>query len=151
MKLSWDMLFDFTKQMRCRFSGAAISRQEVRLKKMQYTKTNMQYAIDMLKKEREQIIAALRQGEGERLQQLQALDQALEWLQLLQKYHIGKACRYELVELPYIEDRGGFNSYRLMIDDETDEPASWIEYKKTDGSPYLLGLGDYLLVAKPKN
>lgn len=111
----------------------------------------MQYAIERLRKEREQIVNLLRAGHQEKLKDLQSLDKALGWLNLLQEHNVDQANKYDFEALPYIEGRGGFTYYRLMVDDETDDTADWYEYVKEDGSGYQLCLGDYILIRKPYN
>lgn len=108
----------------------------------------MDYAIKLLETEREIIIAALKNGKKERLNDLQQLDKALGWLRLLEENQLDKANRYHLEPLPFIEGYGGFTNYRIAIDNETDDMKFWEEYKKDDGSHLLLSLGDYLLIEK---
>ncbi len=108
----------------------------------------MDYAIKLLETEREIIIAALKNGKKERLNDLQQLDKALGWLRLLEEKQLDKANRYHLEPLPFIEGYGGFTNYRIAIDNETDDMKFWEEYKKDDGSHLLLSLGDYLLIEK---
>ncbi|MDY6029691.1 MAG: hypothetical protein SPI71_05455 [Acidaminococcaceae bacterium] len=50
--------------------------------------------------------------------------------------------------MPTIDGRGGFSSYRIAIDNETDDIKLWEEYKKDDSSHLLLSLGDYILIEK---
>lgn len=108
----------------------------------------MDYAIKLLEAEREIIIAALKNGKKEKLNDLQQLDKALGWLRLLEERQLDKANRYHLEPLPFIEGHGGFTNYRIAIDNETDDMKFWEEYKKDDGSHLLLSLGDYLLIEK---
>ncbi len=108
----------------------------------------MDYAIKLLETEREIIIAALKNGKKERLNDLQQLDKALGWLRLLEEKQLDKANRYHLEPLPFIEGYGGFTNYRIAIDNETDDMKFWEGYKKDDGSHLLLSLGDYLLIEK---
>ena len=81
----------------------------------------MDYAIKLLETEREIIIAALKNGKKERLNDLQQLDKALGWLRLLEEKQLDKANRYHLEPLPFIEGYGGFTNYRIAIDNETDD------------------------------
>lgn len=111
--------------------------------------SSMQYAIEVLNKEREEIIIALKNGQQEKLNDLQQVDKAIGWIELLKDNNLDKVSRYVFDELPYIEGYGGFTSYRLMIDKETDNTDDWVEYKKPDGTHYQLALGDFLLVHKP--
>lgn len=106
----------------------------------------MKYVIGLLQEERETIIAALRNGQHDKLQNLQQIDQAIGWLNLIQDKHLDQACKYDLHALPYIEGYGGFTCYRIMIDKETDDRENWEEYKRQDGGYYELSLGDFLLV-----
>ncbi len=108
----------------------------------------MEYAIKLLEKEREMVITALKNGEQERLRDLQQIDKAIGWLRLIQDNHLDKAGNYHLDALPYIEGYGGFTYYHIMIDKETDHTEDWEEYKKQDGEHYQLSLGDFLLVRK---
>lgn len=108
----------------------------------------MDYAIKKLEEERLLIISALKEGHKEQLQNLQQLDKALGWLSLLQKFQIDKADRYNLISLPFIENRGGFSCYRIMIDNETEDTSFWEEYTKPDGSNYLLNYGDFIIESK---
>jgi len=108
----------------------------------------MEYVIGLLKKERETIVAALKNGKMEKLQDLQQIDKATGWLELIQDNNLDKACKYNLDALPYIKGYGGFTYYRIMIDKETDNTEEWEEYEKQDGEHYHLGLGDFLLVHK---
>lgn len=79
------------------------------------------------------------------------MDNALDWLRLLQKRKVDKAHRYHFDALPLIEGRGGFTNYRLMIDNETEDVSCWEEYRKPDYSYYLFGLGDFIVKEKPYN
>lgn len=106
----------------------------------------MEYVIELLQKERETIIAALKNGQHEKLQNLQQIDQAIGWLGMIQDYHLGQANQYDLHALPYIEGYGGFTCYRIMIDKETEHTENWEEYVRQDGGHYELSMGDFLLV-----
>lgn len=106
----------------------------------------MEYVIELLQKEREAIIAALKNGQQEKLQNLRQIDQAIGWLDMIQDHHLGQANRYDLHALPYIEGYGGFTCYRIMIDKETDHTENWEEYIRQDGGHYELSMGDFLLV-----
>ncbi len=108
----------------------------------------MEYAIKILELERLSIISALKNGQKERLNDLQQLDKALGWLYLLEEKQLDRANRYNFEALPFIEGRGGFTYYRIAIDNETDDIAFWEEYKKEDGSQLILSLGDYILIKK---
>lgn len=107
----------------------------------------MKYAIDILEKERLSIISALKNGQKQRLEDLQQLDNALGWLRLLKEKQVDKAGKYNLHPLPFIEGHG-FAYYRIAIDNETDDISLWEEYKKQDGSCYLLSFGDYIIESK---
>lgn len=108
----------------------------------------MEYAISILEKERLSVITALKNGHKDRLSDLQQLDKALGWLRLLREKQVGKAEQYNFESLPFIEGHGGFTNYRVVIDNETDDISFWQEYKKQDGSHFLLSLGDYILESK---
>ena len=108
----------------------------------------MEYAIKILEKERELIVSALKKGEKEHLTVLKELDKALSWLYLLKGIQVGTAKKYHIEPLPIIEGHGGFSSYRIAIDNETDDINFWEEYKKNDGSHLLLYWGDYILKEK---
>ncbi|MCI9079675.1 MAG: hypothetical protein HFH68_12280 [Lachnospiraceae bacterium] len=108
----------------------------------------MDYAIKILELERISIISALKNGQNEQLQELQQLDKALKWLHLLQDKKVDNAGRYNFEPLPFVEGYGGFTNYRIMIDKETEDVSLWEEYKKTDGSCFLLEPGDFILEAK---
>ena len=49
----------------------------------------MEYAINILEKEREFVIVSLKNEEKERLTDLKQLDKALDWLHLLKEQQIG--------------------------------------------------------------
>lgn len=106
----------------------------------------MEYAIRLLQKEREAIVSALKNGQHEKIRDLQQVDHAIGWLCLVRDNHLDKAGSYELDALPYIEGYGGFTYYRIMIDKESENTENWEEYKKQDGRHYELGPGDFLLV-----
>lgn len=106
----------------------------------------MEYVIELLQKERETTISALKNGQNEKMRTLQQIDQAIGWLSMIQDHHLGQANKYDLHELPYIEGYGGFTCYRIMIDKETDNTEDWEEYKRQDGGHYELSMGDFLLV-----
>lgn len=106
----------------------------------------MEYVIELLQKERETIVAALKNGQQEKLRDLRQVEKAIGWLSLIQENNLDRACKYDLDALPYIEGYGGFTCYRIMIDKETDNTEDWEEYKKQDGGHYQLSLGDFLLV-----
>ena len=103
----------------------------------------MEYAINILEKERELVIVSLKNGEKERLTDLKQLDKALGWLRLLKEQQIGM-----VKKVSPIDGRGGFSSYRIVIDNETDDIKFWEEYKKDDGSSVWLYSGDYILREK---
>ena len=108
----------------------------------------MEYAISILEKERLSVISALKDGQKERLSDLQQLDKALGWLRLLAEKQVDSAGKYNFESLPFIEGHGGFTNYRVVIDNETDDPSFWQEYEKQDGSHFLLSLGDYIVESK---
>lgn len=108
----------------------------------------MEYVIELLRKEREAIIVSLKNGEQGRLRDLQQVDQAIDWLELIRDNGLDKAGKYSLDALPYIEGYGGFSCYRIMIDKETEHTEDWEEYQRQDGGHYCLSVGDYLLVHK---
>lgn len=109
---------------------------------------NMDYAIKKLEEERLYIVSVLKEGHKEQLKNLQQLDKALGWLSLLQNFQIDKADRYNFISLPFIESRGGFSSYRIMIDNETEDTSYWEEYTKPDGNHCLLNYGDFIIESK---
>lgn len=108
----------------------------------------MEYAIKILEEERSALIASLKEGRDNRLDDLRQLDKALGWLRLLQEKRVDKASRYHVEPLPFIEGHGGFTNYRVVIDNETDDMALWEEYQKTDGSHFLLSLGDFIVESR---
>lgn len=108
----------------------------------------MEHAIKLLEKERELIVADLKNGKKERLDDLKDLDKALEWLYLLEEKQFDEAKRYNLEQLPFIEGRGGFSCYRIAIDNESDDIKFWNEYEKSDGSKLSLYPRDYIINRK---
>lgn len=108
----------------------------------------MEHAIKLLEKERELIVADLKNGKKDRLDDLKDLDKALEWLYLLEEKQFDEAKRYNLEQLPFIEGRGGFSCYRIAIDNESDDIKFWDEYEKTDGSKLSLYPRDYIINRK---
>jgi hypothetical protein len=108
----------------------------------------MEHAIKLLEKERELIVADLKNGKKERLDDLKDLDKALEWLYLLEEKQFDEAKRYNLEQLPFIEGRGGFSCYRIAIDNESDDIKFWDEYEKSDGSKLSLYPRDYIINRK---
>lgn len=108
----------------------------------------MEHAIKLLEKERELIVADLKNGKMERLDDLKDLDKALEWLYLLEEKQFDEAKRYNLEQLPFIEGRGGFSCYRIAIDNESDDIKFWDEYEKSDGSKLSLYPRDYIINRK---
>lgn len=108
----------------------------------------MEHAIKLLEKERELIVADLKNGKKDRLDDLKDLDKALEWLYLLEEKQFDEAKRYNLEQLPFIEGRGGFSCYRIAIDNESDDIKFWDEYKKSDGSKLSLYPRDYIINRK---
>jgi hypothetical protein len=52
-----------------------------------------------------------------------------------------------VVELPYIEDHGGFYSYRLMIDNESDDIKYWKELNEINGQAAEFHFGDKILLS----
>ena len=108
----------------------------------------MEHAIKLLEKERELIVADLKNGKMERLDYLKDLDKALEWLYLLEEKQFDEAKRYNLEQLPLIEGRGGFSCYRIAIDNESDDIKFWDEYEKSDGSKLSLYPRDYIINRK---
>lgn len=108
----------------------------------------MDYAIKFLETERLSIISGLKNGQHERLRDLQQLDKALGWLRLLQDKGVDNAGRYNFEPLPFIKGYGSFTYYHIMFDKETEDISLWEEYKKTDGSCFLLGAGDFILETK---
>jgi hypothetical protein len=108
----------------------------------------MEHAIKLLEKERELIVADLKNGKKDRLDDLKDLDKALEWLYLLEEKQFDEAKRYNLEQLPFIEGRGGFSCYRIAIDNESDDIKFWNEYEKSDGSKLSLYPRDYIINRK---
>ncbi len=108
----------------------------------------MEYAINLLEKERELIVEDLKNGKKDRLNYLKDLDKALEWLYLLEEKQFDEAKRYNLEQLPFIEGRGGFSCYRIAIDNESDDIKFWDEYEKSDGSKLSLYPRDYIINRK---
>ena len=108
----------------------------------------MEHAIKLLEKERELIVADLKNGKKDRLDELKDLDKALEWLYLLEEKQFDEAKRYNLEQLPFIEGRGGFSCYRIAIDNESDDIKFWDEYEKSDGSKLSLYPRDYIINRK---
>jgi hypothetical protein len=108
----------------------------------------MEHAIKLLEKERELIVADLKNGKKDRLDDLKDLDKALEWLYLLEEKQFDEAKRYNLEQLPFIEGRGGFSCYRIAIDNESDDIKFWDEYEKSDGSKLSLYPRDYIINRK---
>lgn len=108
----------------------------------------MEHAIKLLEKERELIVADLKNGKKDRLDDLKDLDKALEWLYLLEEKQFDEVKRYNLEQLPFIEGRGGFSCYRIAIDNESDDIKLWDEYEKSDGSKLSLYPRDYIINRK---
>jgi len=108
----------------------------------------MEHAIRLLEKERELIVADLKNGKKDRLNYLKDLDKALEWLYLLEEKQFDEAKRYNLEQLPFIEGRGGFSCYRIAIDNESDDIKFWDEYEKSDGAKLSLYPRDYIINRK---
>ena len=108
----------------------------------------MEHAIKLLEKERELIVADLKNGKMERLDDLKDLDKALDWLYLLEEKQFDEVKRYNLEQLPFVEGRGGFSCYRIVIDNESDDIKFWDEYEKSDGSKLSLYPRDYVINRK---
>ena len=108
----------------------------------------MEHAIKLLEKERELIVADLKNGKKDRLDDLKDLDKALDWLYLLEEKQFDEVKRYNLEQLPFIEGRGGFSCYRIAIDNESDDIKFWDEYEKSDGSKLSLYPRDYIINRK---
>lgn len=108
----------------------------------------MEHAIKLLEKERELIVADLKNGKKDRLDDLKDLDKALDWLYLLEEKQFDEAKRYNLEQLPFVEGRGGFSCYRIVIDNESDDIKFWDEYEKSDGSKLSLYPRDYVINRK---
>lgn len=105
----------------------------------------MEHAIKLLEKERELIVADLKNGKKDRLDDLKDLDKALDWLYLLEEKQFDEVKRYNLEQLPFVEGRGGFSCYRIVIDNESDDIKFWNEYEKSDGSKLSLYPRDYII------
>lgn len=108
----------------------------------------MEHAIKLLEKERELIVADLKNGKKDRLDDLKDLDKALDWLYLLEEKQFDEVKRYNLEQLPFVEGRGGFSCYRIVIDNESDDIKFWDEYEKSDGSKLSLYPRDYIINRK---
>ena len=108
----------------------------------------MEHAIRLLEKERELIVADLKNGKKDRLDDLKDLDKALDWLYLLEEKQFDEVKRYNLEQLPFVEGRGGFSCYRIVIDNESDDIKFWDEYEKSDGSKLSLYPRDYVINRK---
>lgn len=108
----------------------------------------MEHAIKLLEKERELIVADLKNGKKDRLDDLKDLDKALDWLYLLEEKQFDEVKRYNLEQLPFVEGRGGFSCYRIAIDNESDDIKFWDEYEKSDGSKLSLYPRDYVINRK---
>ena len=108
----------------------------------------MEHAIKLLEKERELIVADLKNGKKDRLDDLKDLDKALDWLYLLEEKQFDEVKRYNLEQLPFVEGRGGFSCYRIVVDNESDDIKFWDEYEKSDGSKLSLYPRDYVINRK---
>ena len=108
----------------------------------------MEHAIKLLEKERELIVADLKNGKKDRLDDFKDLDKALDWLYLLEDKQFDEVKRYNLEQLPFVEGRGGFSCYRIVIDNESDDIKFWDEYEKSDGSKLSLYPRDYVINRK---
>ena len=108
----------------------------------------MEHAIKLLEKERELIVADLKNGKKDRLDDLKDLDKALDWLYLLEEKQFDEVKRYNLEQLPFVEGRGGFSCYHIVIDNESDDIKFWDEYEKSDGSKLSLYPRDYVINRK---
>lgn len=109
----------------------------------------MQFAINTLRKERENIVSALKEGKTDRLRDLQEIDSAIGWLEALRQKEVDRAPKYDFVTLPVPEGGNHFVNYRICLDNETDDRKYWEEFRAVDGDHYRLGYGDYLLIHKP--
>jgi len=50
----------------------------------------------------------------------------------------------KVVTLPF-EEGHGYYDFRLMIDNESNDPTHWKEVKKIDGHPAVFGIGDKII------
>ena len=53
--------------------------------------------------------------------------------------------RKKVITLPYIEGHG-YYAFRLMIDNEVDDPASWARFDECDGELMELACGDQIII-----
>ncbi len=107
----------------------------------------MNYAIQVLQEKQVQLVAQLREGSANKtaiLEQKKELDNALNWLETIDKQNLGQVSDYEWVELPFMNN--GYSSYRIMDDGETDNREHWIEFK----APIEVTATDFLVLKKPK-
>lgn len=106
----------------------------------------MHYAVKTLLEEREKIVNALKNGDQNRLKDLQELDKAIAWIEVLMANQLDRARDYSVEPLPSTVGYG-YSSYHLMIDMESNNVQDWLEYRPK-GEDLLLGEGDILLIHK---
>lgn len=105
----------------------------------------MEYAIQSLLNQRDEVLEELKKGENTDINQKRIIEikRAILWLQKLSELKIKDLKKYELVILPNMET--GYSDYRIMNDCESDDRKNWIEWKD---HPTIIP-GDIIITEKP--
>ncbi|AVV52089.1 hypothetical protein [Leptospira santarosai] len=100
--------------------------------------------LNLLKKERDERIARLRQNvqTEENLNFKLQMDRAILCLEYCEKYKINPPTIKNTIELPILDT--GWSDWRILNDCETDDRSYWIELTK-EGRPVYLSSGDLLI------
>lgn len=103
----------------------------------------MEYAVECLKKERELLLSAIKNGESDKVKEKVEIDHAISWLEKITKYDLPESKKCNFIKLPDADM--GFYSYRIMNDCESEDREDWIELKNENGDPVSLILDDFLI------
>lgn len=109
----------------------------------------MEYVIELLKKEREALLSAIKGGDSDKIKSKVEVEQAVYWLGKIRE--LGFDCskeKYEFIKLPDIKT--GFSEYHIMNDGDSDNIDDWIEIKDETGYPITLIFDDVLISRRPK-
>lgn len=94
-----------------------------------------------------QILGELRDGaDAERVALKGELEEASRCLELCDRVGIDGAAQVHV--LPFLEGRGGYSEYRILVDAETEDREHWLE-PSINGEPVRLHPGDLVVEKGP--
>lgn len=103
----------------------------------------MKFAIEVLQMEKDRLVSEAKKGKSVEAGEFKELDNAIHWLERIQKEKLGQEKDYIVKQLK--QRNCGYSSYHIMIDQESSNVLDWVEYEE-EGERIELIAGDYLLI-----